>query len=334
MESTLNTMAGTDSSKDSTGPRKTRGWRLGVLSATAVLFLACALYWNELSTVQRDYFHQRRGELHETSVRSEQKHDRIEQWVSLASSSGLSVDLRLIRPLSQIGAGTPVILIVGGHRTGKDAVELVGSLKGIAYAAIDYPYAGSLHIRGVAQSMRAIPSVQQAFLDTPPALMLVRDWLSRQDWVDPSRIELVGVSLGVPFAATAGALDSKFARVWLIHGGADNRSWIEFALRRHISQDWMRRRVASLAHLLVYGNSFDTARWIAETAPRSVVIVAARDDERVPDAAVVAVQALPTGEHVELVWTDGRHIAPGRADILQQLLRIVASEPSGRDSPP
>jgi fermentation-respiration switch protein FrsA (DUF1100 family) len=56
-----------------------------------------------------------------------------------------------------------------------------------------------------------------------------------------------------------------------------------------------------------------------------VVIVAARNDDFVPPEAQEPFLEAAESEHVDLVWTDGRHIRPTRKEELQQLLDVVLS---------
>ena len=83
----------------------------------------------------------------------------------------------------------------------------------------------------------------------------------------------------------AGALDARFSRVWLMHGGGDNVHWVAGNLHDEIESDLLRQLVARIALFTVYGNSFDTRRWIPEIAPRPLIIVMARDDDFVPREA-------------------------------------------------
>jgi len=215
---------------------------------------------------------------------------------------------------------------MGGEGTGKDAVDLVGAPKGVAYLALDYPYEGDQELDAFWESLTAIPGIQQAFLDSPPAMSLALDWALQQAWVDSENIELVGASLGVPFTAVAGALDTRFTRVWLLHGGAENVPWVMHVGKRYVENEFLRGLLARGALLLVYGNSFEALDWIPEIAPRPLVIVAAKDDDFVPpEAQQPFVEAAAASEHIEIVWTDGRHIRPTRREELQQLLDIVLS---------
>jgi len=290
----------------------------------AALALAIGIYAAWLGVPRHDWFIERAGILDSAQATGFEAGGIMYETVALTASTGLRVDLRVNRPATG-GGRLPVVLLVGGQRTGKDAVDLAGRPEGVAFVAIDYPYQGNRDPEGLWASLAIAPDVQRTFLDTPPALSLAISWLVEQPWVDLTRIDLVGASLGVPFAAVAGAIDRRIARVWLLHGGADNVSWVSHAGRKHIDNETLRRVVARLALLLVHGPSFDTPKWIRETAPRPVIIVAAKDDDYVPPEAQAPFVELDKLPHVELVWTEGLHIGPGRTDELRQLLDIVLS---------
>jgi hypothetical protein len=304
-----------------------------LIMLTAVVAIIGA-YTIELAIPKRDYFVERRGTLENIEVVESVDGDVVMQTVRLEASTGLAVDMRLVRPLTDPGETLPVIIVMGGEGTGKDAVDLVGAPQGIAYLALDYPYEGDQELDAFWESMTAIPGIQQAFLDSPPAMSLAVDWAEQQSWFDPDNVELVGASLGVPFTAVAGAMDDRFTRVWLLHGGAENFPWVMHVGRRYVENEFLRGLLARLALLLVYGNSFETLDWIPEIAPRPLVIVAARDDDFVPpEAQQPFVDAAEAGEHIEIVWTEGRHIRPTRREELQQLLDIVLSRIDAREPP-
>lgn len=295
-----------------------------VALALVAAALAWAAWWlADHARPRHDVFLERRGTEVSATLDAPVREPGgfISQGVHITSDSGLRVDARVLRPAAQ-DRPLPVLMLLGGHRTGRDAVALVGHPGDTVMVALDYPYHGALEVRSTASFFRAIGDIQQALLDTPPAASAVLDWLATQDWADTGRAELVGVSFGVPFVAVAGALDPRFARVWFIHGGAGNRGWIEHNLRRRVPQQWLRPVLASLVHLLVYGNSFDTEAWVARIAPRPVVVIGARDDERLPPHKVRNLYQA-AGEPKELLWTEGGHIDPARPDLVRTLLAIV-----------
>ncbi|MCI0517271.1 MAG: hypothetical protein L0Y45_05500 [Woeseiaceae bacterium] len=246
--------------------------------------------------------------------------------ILLTANCGPQVRLRLLLPEEAATRKVGLLLLIGGHRTGRHAVDLIGEPAGIAYAAIDYPYRGNDSLSGALQIAGAIPAIQDALLDTPPALILAMDWISRQPWFDAGHAELAGVSLGVPFAAVAGALDDRFTRVWLIHGATSNYDWVLHMAENRVKNRVLRDLAVRASLLLAYGNSFRTADWLREIAPRPVVIIAARDDERMPQGAPAAYRTASESEHVSLMWTEGKHVEPGREYELQQLVDLVVGE--------
>jgi len=309
----------------------------GTLLALFAVALAALAFWiADMRSEQRDQLLARHGTL--AAVARAETHRTpegyLDETLTLTADTGLSVDMRVRRPAAETGRKLPVLLLLGGHRTGRDAVALAGAPDGLVYAAIDYPYEGSQRLRGGWQILRAIPGIQQAFLDTPPALSLALDWLLAQPWADPARTELVGVSLGVPFAATAGALDERFRRIWLIHGAGDNHAWLEHNLREDFPVDWQRAVMTEVLYTLIYAETFRTARWVRAIPPRPAVIIAAREDERLPPAALEPLPAVAAREPaVDLLWTEGLHIDPDRPQVIRQLLDLVLVRVR-RDPPP
>lgn len=294
-----------------------------LLLIASLLALVIVGYSINLAIPRHDYFVERVGLIEHAEIVAEQRDADRAFSVRLRSTTGLEVAMRVLLPDADVSEKFPLVLVLGGHETGKDAVDLVGAADGIAYAAIDYPYHGGTDLDNFWKSVAAIPDVQNAFLDSPPAVSLALHWLMQQPWLDPDRAEIAGVSLGVPFAVVAGAIDERFSRVWLLHGGGDNARWVAHNAKRQIENDLLRNLTARLTLFAVYGNSFDTMTWIEEIAPRPLIIVAARDDDFVPKAAQEPLIRAAEADNVELIWTDGRHIQPSRGNELQQLLGIV-----------
>jgi len=278
----------------------------------------------ELMRDQSGYFKSRQGTLvNDTQPRV--NGPALENIV-LVSSSGLEVAMRVRLPPEAMTQKVPLILLIGGYRTGKHAVDLVKDPRGLAYAAIDYPYDGTLSPRSALDKAIMFRDVQNAFIDTPPALMLAMDWLEKQAWLDQDHTHLLGVSLGVPFAAAAAAVDERFKHVWLIHGAAKNTDWLDHALSRQIESDWLRAAAAHAGIFLMYGNAFDTLERVSDIAPRPVTLISAREDERVPEQSKDLLQAAAQREHVTHIWSEGRHIGPRRQRELNQLLKLVTDK--------
>ena len=306
---------------DSTRPlHRCRRWLAG-LTLLGLLANASWLAWQ--ARPKHDYFAARRAALVAASTDTERTEvgGYVSQAVRVHGDNGLTVDLRVLRPA---GAGRwPLMVLLGGHRTGRDAVDLLGAPGPIVVAALDYPYDGPERPRGLRQSLATIPAARRALLDTPPAVLLALDWLVTQPWVDPARVELVGVSLGVPFAAVAGALESRFRRVWLIHGGAGNRAWIEHNLKAKVRSDRLRGLAGGLAWLLAHGPTLEAEHWVPRISPRPLIVIGARADRRLPAELVEKLHAI-AGEPKELIWIEGGHV-DRRPEAVHRLLDTVRS---------
>ena len=301
--------------------------RIVFLRAALVTMLTAisALAWLRWDAGQprEQWFAERHGQLQSTSVEHlETGQSQAAASVRLTSDSGLEVFLRVIRDAAADDP-LPVLVVLGGHRTGSAAVELFGEVGERAVVALDYPYNGPQSVGGLVDTTQAIPLIRKAFLDTPPAVSLAVDWLEDQPWVDTTRIVMVGASLGVPFAATAAARDDRLSGLLLVHGAADNRLWLQKNIR--VGSDFLQPAMATLLHWLAYGPVFRTKEHVAAVSPRPVLIVGAREDERTPSGQT-EVLFDAAREPKMLRWTDGPHLDPGRSDIIHDLLEIVDEE--------
>lgn len=271
-----------------------------------------------------DWFDARRGKIEGVTVEnSVTAYGQLSAFVTLTSDSGLSISFRVIRHPSD--EPLPVLLLLGGHRTGSDAVELFGNVGERAVVALDYPYDGPERVKGIGPVARTIPPARQAFLDTPPAVSLVVDWLLEELWVDSEQLIIVGASLGVPFAATAAARDDRIKGALLVHGAADNRLWLETQVARRVDAKFMHRPLGTILYWLAYGPALNTPERVAQISPRPVLIIGARNDERTPAGQTELLYAAAR-EPKSLRWTGGQHIHPGRTDVIQELLRIADEE--------
>jgi len=282
------------------------------------------LRW-ESSRPRDDWFSERHGQIETVSTEeSITKYGQLAESVRLISDSGLQVSFRIIRDV-ETDAPLPVLMILGGHRTGSDVVELFGDVRHRSVVGVDYPYDGPDKVKGVIPIARMIPLARQAFLDTVPAISLILDWLVEQPWVDKNRMVLVGASLGVPFAATAAARDRRITGLMLVHGAADNRLWLEVQAARRIDTELLHYPLATILYWLAYGPVLDTSKHVANVSPRPVLIIGARDDERTP-AGQAELLFDAARDPKRLRFTDGQHVQSNRKEIVAELRRIADEE--------
>ncbi|MEE3235917.1 MAG: hypothetical protein VX236_01225 [Pseudomonadota bacterium] len=297
----------------------------GLVPLVAMAIVSLVWLIIDSSLPLEDYFKVRHADLE--NVRGDAIIDgngQLSRLATATSTSGLSVLFRLIRP-AEPTTQLPVIIILGGHRTGSDAVELFGNVGDRAVVAIDYPYEGAEKVHGWRRIIATVPLARKAFRDTPPAVSLILDWLEQQPWADQDQLVLVGASLGVPFAALVAARDPRIDVTMLVHGAADNRAWLEIQVARRNEVRLLHGPAAPLLHWLAYGPTFNTAANVARIAPRPVIVIGAREDERTPAGETEALFRA-AGEPKILRWTEGMHIQPNRPEIIRQLLTIAEEE--------
>jgi dienelactone hydrolase len=271
-----------------------------------------------------DWFDRRPGQIDTVNIEDSITADgQLSAFVTLRSDTGLSFSFRVIRDPTD--GPLPVLLVLGGHRTGSDAVELFGNVGERAVVAMDYPYDGPDRVRGLGPVLQAIPAARQGFLDTVPAVSLVVDWLLNEPWVDAEQLLIVGASLGVPFAATAAARDPRIKGVVLVHGAYDNRLWLQRQVERRVETKFMHWPLGTILYWLAYGPVLNTPERAALISPRPVLIIGARNDERTPAGQTERLFSAAK-EPKLLRWTGGRHIQPGRNEVVQELLRIADEE--------
>ncbi|MDJ0709826.1 MAG: hypothetical protein QNJ14_05515 [Woeseiaceae bacterium] len=294
---------------------------------TAVLTVTVALLWLRWDAHQprSAYFDERQGHITSVAVtESRTPFGQKSELVYVGSDSGLNVRFRVIRDDSR-DLPLPVMIVLGGQRTGSDAVDLFGDVGARAVVGIDYPYDGPQRVRGFTQTVSAIAPARQGFLDTVPATSLALDWVLEQPWADPDNIIIVGGSLGVPFAARAAVRDPRITAALLVHGAADNRLWLEVQIARRIESRLLNVPLSYVVHWLAYGPELDTSQHVAAITPRPVVIIGARNDERTPLGEAQRLYDL-AGEPKRLRYTDGLHIEGDRPEVVEALLRIANEE--------
>ena len=240
---------------------------------------------------------------------------RVEAESGLATEYALNIPAPPARGADRVP--TPLIILLGGQRTGRDAVELVGDTRGVLVAALSYPYQGEPKPKGLA-FLAAIPRIQEALLDAPAAILLVRRALLERRDLEISRVELVGVSLGSPFVVYAGSLEQGFERVWSIHGSGRLDVLLERSLETRIGFGPLRGGVAGLAYLLAHGPPLAPERHVGQIAPRPFVMINAAADVQLPRECVESLFDAAR-EPKELVWLEGGHVRPGKAEVIREL---------------
>jgi len=240
----------------------------------------------------------------------------LDERIELRSTSGLVAELHVRAPLAE-GPARPTALILGGVRTGRDAARFVRETRDCVVAALSYPTPYH-RVKTIGQALR----VRRALIDTPSAILLAVEYLRTRTDVDPDAIELVGVSLGVPFVCVAGALDKKINRVWTVHGGASPKRMLAHALKDDVGSPALRNALGLVLAFSFHGLVLAPEDWVADIAPRPFMMISARDDELIPRECVDLLYE-SAQEPKEIVWVDGGHVDTQELELVTKLCNMV-----------
>ncbi len=291
---------------------------IGVLTALAVTVLLVAL----LELRRRDPvpdFPARRGRVASVSLDSATTEGaHIVQAARVQSTSGVALEMLIKRPAS--GTAGPLVLILGGHATGRDAARLIPDTRGRVVVALSYPYLGPHRMAGL-EVLRWVPAIRQALLDTPPGIQLALDWLLEQTWVDAREVHGVGASLGTPFMTVAASVDDRVTHLWSVHGAGDSRAMLTHNARESVPS-LLAPLVGALADILVAGPYLTPERWVGQIAPRPFTMLNATEDERLPRHTIQTLYDSAQAPK-QLIWMPGKHVQRNRPEVVQALVNTV-----------
>ncbi len=287
------------------------------------IIVPCYLVWlvlPDLSDPSSEFF-QRKGLLQSIDIEREwQDGNSIFRHITLHSNSGLMVKMTTRLPQQRTEKGLPLVFILGGERTGRDAVHQVSQQQPVILAAISYPNQDKWAREGL--KLIDVRQYQQTVRDTVPAVLLALDYLLALESVDEQQVELVGVSLGAFFVSIPAALDRRVTRTWLVHGAGEPEKVIAHKLKGQIKVASLRKFVAWASARLIAVESMRPENWLWRISPRKLVFINAKDDEAMPLTSVLALHR-SAFQPYEVIWTEGQHIDTGRTEVVQELVDLI-----------
>jgi len=224
-----------------------------------------------------------------------------------------------IRFPARRSAPVPVIVVLGGWRTGRRAIDLVDPGMPFAVAALDYAWTGPPKPGWIGLLAR-IPRLRRDGVRTAIALRDLTRFVARDPRAAAEHVFLVGASLGAPIACAVAAAEPPTGLA-ILYGFADHAALIEYRLRPHVGPARLRSWIAVAAARL--SAPLDCARTLPQLCGTPVLVVAAPDDADLPPQCTEALWAA-TCEPRRRVDLRGGHIQGARQqEVLRQATRVV-----------
>lgn len=241
-------------------------------------------------------------------------------WLHLTSSSSLAVDCGLLVPRER-GKRFPVIIVLGGKATGKDAVDFALELDDVIIAAPDYLYKPR-HSYTLPQFLLDVPAIRRALLDMVPAVMLLTDYLFTRPDVDTTKLVIVGYSFGAPLVPVIVAHDRRAAAAAIVYGGGDLQSLIRHNVRRY-EGPVMSECVAQLGGLLL--RPIEPLRYIHDVSPTPLIMINGTQDEQIPrhNAELLYAAAREPKTHL---WIESKHVHPRNPALTHRIIETLRRE--------
>ena len=234
--------------------------------------------------------------------------------IALRDEAGSVITTFWLRRPQTLRTPYRIVITYAGADTGEAILDLIPPQDDLVVAAVQYPWKPPHTVVG---RVRAPYDIRQAAYRTVAGGILAVDYLEHVEHLDPSRIVLLGASLGSIFATIHGSIDRRVPQIALVHGGAGLADTLAAGMQRVPA--WLRPLCVRIARIPV--DTFDPAHYVARIAPRNLLIIAARNDRRFPPQAVLAFynHAL---QPKELRWTDTVHV--GKRN--RQVVNIIMAE--------
>jgi fermentation-respiration switch protein FrsA (DUF1100 family) len=244
---------------------------------------------------------------------------RVERLYSLVleDARGSRVDAYLRTPAGEAGerlSGDPVpgVVLVAGRYAGREAAALIPGRLTSVMLAVEYPQTIPEDM-GVWGWIRSLPAIRRSARRMPGLLRGAAHYLAGLPDVDASRIGLVGVSFGVPFAAAAGS-DTIFGAVALHYGGSGLASL--FRANLAVENRLLRGVVAGFAAW--WFRELDPGRHVARISPTPLLLINGVADDQIPlpSAELLARLARPP---VHQIWLPYGHLNSGELAVIREI---------------
>ena len=246
--------------------------------------------------------------------------------VVLEAAGARPVRIAISRPAEAGAEPLPVVILAGGLRTGREALEHVPDLGRNVVVAYEYPLDED-HWRQGFLPLRIV-AARNAALAVPGQIAALVRWVRDRPWADPERVSLVGVSLGalvLPAAQRAAvAHGERLGPSILAYGGTG----LFDVLRANLAPDrpWAGYGAAWLGSLGL--RALEPADHLPHLEGE-FLLINGQDDPRIPASSAAGLHRL-TPEPKEVRLLGSGHFDAADRELLAGVLAICRAWLVGR----
>ncbi len=238
---------------------------------------------------------------------TQQEAGRNIQHVTLADPRLGKIGFAMSLPATRTDRKLPVVFVLGALGSGQHSVGLIPNPGAAAIVGYDWP---QLPRR---LGLHEIVSMRENALAIPGRMSAVSRWTLAQPWADPSRVTLIGFSLGAIAAPAAEQMMQSHGTDvrWtvLADGGAPISAVV--AGDQQIQPQWLRSFAALVAESLF--RPMDPALHVSHLTGRFLLISSA-DDTTIPHAASERLEELAP-QPKQTIQLPGGHVGTSGAKL-------------------
>ncbi len=216
-----------------------------------------------------------------------------------------------------------------------DTLELIGlrlAENGIPALMMYMPHYGPRRAKGAKKAELLTPDLDRSFANLRQAVQDVRragDWLASRPWIEPSRVGIVGISLGAIVGALSAGVDDRFGRSVFLIGGGDVAGIVFHGSKETAAQKKKLEEAGMTPdRFRELGRDVEPLTYASRLRPEEILMINAEADEVIPRDSTL--QLHEAAGRPELRWFKGGHTAivfrlgPVLKDILAHLSQRTA----------
>ncbi len=238
--------------------------------------------------------------------------------LELASTEGERIQITVSLPAHMPARPMPVLILLGGLRTGQNNVRYVSQPGDNVIIGYEYPI--EKRIKRSSAIIWNAAALRRAVLQVPGQVVAVTRWARSQPWADSKRISVLGFSLGALYLPAVHRLARDqhlpLGPAIMAYGGADIAGLLSHRLKE-IPQ-WSRNLIAALAAAVL--KPIEPALHLPHLRGEFLLISGA-NDSLVPETSVHLMQQL-TPRPKTVMRLEGGHIDGRESELAQRIVAI------------